>query len=169
MTTTELTTEELAQELARRQEQEAQDQRQQADTIRTAQHEWSKKLLNVHKAKDEQLEEEGRASMAAAEKALQAGDLAGAYVGYIGWHASRWARIHLRFDAQSSVNRVPEYTGPNIPDLRIVDVQFPEWLNEQGGKLAAAKGADHYDEILGGGIPTNYEEAAAWLEAHRGN
>jgi hypothetical protein len=167
--TVELTTEQLAQELDRRRQQDQQDQQDQAATIQTAQKDWSKALLNVHKAKDQQLEEEGHASMAAAEKALQDGDLAGAYFNYIGWHASRWARIHLRADAQSSVNRVPEYTGPAIPDLRIIDVQFPEWLNEQGGKLATGNGADRYEEILGAGIPTSYEEATAWLEADRGN
>jgi hypothetical protein len=165
--TIELTTEQLAQELERRQQQEAQDQQHQAATIEAAQEEWSRELLKTYKAREEELEEDGRASMEAGEKAAQAGDLAGAFIGYTGWHAARMGRYYLRLAAQSAVNRVPDYTGPHISDLRLVDVAFSEWLNDQAAKLSAHNGADKYEATLGAEIPTNYEEATAWLNAQQ--
>lgn len=165
--TVELSTQELAAELARRQQTEQQEQQRQADTIREAQQDWSRALLTAHKEREAELEAEGTASMAAAEKAISEGDLAGAYFNYTGWHAARMARYYLRTHAQSAVNRVPDYRGGNITDLRIVDSDFHGWLNNQVHKLAERDGAARFEEILGADIPTNYEGAKAWLDGNQ--
>lgn len=166
--TIKLSTEELAAELSRRQQQEQEEQQHQTDAIRQAQQDWSEAILKAHKAREDQLEEEGRTSMAAAEKAVQDGDLAAAFLGYTSWHSSRMARYYLRLAAQNAVNRVPNYNGPAIPDLRLIDVAFPEWLNEQCSKLSSRNGAERYEATLGAEIPTSIEEAEAWLKAKQG-
>ena len=167
--TTELTTEQLAQELERRQQAEQEEQQRQAETLRAAQQAWSADLLLVYKNKELQLEEEGTASMAAAEKALGEGDLTGAYFNYTGWHSSRAARYQMRTAAESAVQRVPDYNEGIISPLRWVAPDFPTWLNEQCSKLADRDGHKRYEELLGRDIPVTYPEAAAWLEANRGN
>lgn len=166
--TIKLSTEELAAELDRRQQDQEAEAAHQAETLREAQQEWSKALLRVFKAKESQLEEEGAASMKAAEESIREGDLAGAYFKYTGYHASRMARYNLRGAAQSSINRVPGYDGPNINDLRTIDSDFPDWLNNQVHRLAERDGSARFEEILGADIPTNYEDAKAWLESNRG-
>lgn len=159
----------LRAELAAAEAEAQAEQQRQAGVLREAQKEWSADLLRLHKQREQQLEDEGNASMDAAAQALRDGDLPAAYFNYVGWHASRSARQRLRSEAQSAVNRVPEHQGGTVPDLRIVDVNFTDWLNTQGEKIASSQGADRYEEILGADIPTNYEDAKAWLEANRGN
>lgn len=166
--TVELTTEQLAAELERRQQTEQQEQERQAAVLREAQQDWSRAVLDAHKQREAELEAEGNASMAAAEKAISEGDLTGAYFNYTGWHASRQARYYLRTAAQSAKNRVPDYSGGHVVDLRIVDSDFHGWLNNQVHKLAERDGAKRVEEILGADIPTNYEEAKAWLESNQG-
>lgn len=165
--TIELSTEELAAELVRRQQQEQQEQERQTAVIREAQQEWSRELLRAHKAREQQLEDEGTASMEAAEKAISDGDLTGAFLHYTGWHASRQARSYLRSSAQSAINRVPGYAGPNIMDLRMVDADFQSWLNQQIHRLAERDGSNRAEEIIGAELPTSYDEATAWLESNR--
>ncbi|WP_104062735.1 hypothetical protein [Arthrobacter sp. 4R501] len=166
--TIKLSTEELAQELESRRQQEQAEGQRRADVVTAAQKEWSKEILRTYKETETKLEEDGAAAITAAEKAVSDGDLAGAFIGYTNWHASRWARYHLRSSAQASINRVPEYTGPTPPDLRIADVKFPEWLNSQCERLAQRNGINSYEDAIGPEIPTSYEDAAAWLEASHG-
>lgn len=166
--TIKLSTEELAQELeSRRQEEQTEGQRR-ADVVTAAQKEWSKEILRTYKETETKLEEDGTAAMVAAEKAVTDGDFAGAFTGYTNWHASRWARYHLRSAAQNSINRVPEYTGPTPPDLRIADVKFPEWLNTQCERMASRNGADMFEDAIGPEIPTDFAAATAWLDARNG-
>ncbi|MBX7445460.1 MULTISPECIES: hypothetical protein [unclassified Arthrobacter] len=167
--TAELSIQELQAEIERRQREEVAEQQRRASVLQEAQIDWSRALLKSHKAREQELEEAGSAAMKAGEQAVRGGDLAAAFQGYTTWHASRMARYHLRSAAQSAINRVPDYRGSNIPDLRIVDVTFHEWLNEQCSKLATSNGADLYEQTVGAEIPTSYEEAAAWMEANRGN
>lgn len=166
--TTELSIDQLAAELERRRREQEAEQQRQADILREAQKEWSADLLKVHKAMSQQLEAEGNAAMAAAEAAISDGDLTTAYFNYTGWHASRSARYHLNSTAQSAANRV-DFKGYTIPDFRIVDSDFGTWLNQQVHRLADRDGAARFEELMGAEIPTSYEEAAAWLEANRGN
>ncbi|WP_104061112.1 hypothetical protein [Arthrobacter sp. 4R501] len=166
--TIKLSTEALAQELESRRQQEQTEGQRRADVVTAAQKEWSKEILRTYKETETKLEEDGAAAMVAAEKAVTDGDLSGAFTGYTNWHASRWARYHLRSSAQASINRVPEYTGPAIPDLRVADVKFPEWLSSQCERLASLNGAEMFEDAIGPEIPTNYEDAAAWLEASHG-
>lgn len=166
--TIKLSTEELAQELESRRQQEQAEGQRRADVVTAAQKEWSKEILRTYKETETKLEEDGAAAMVAAEKAVTAGDFSGAFAGYTNWHASRWARYYLRSAAQNSISRVPGYTGPAIPDLRIADVKFPEWLNSQCERLSSRNGADMFEDAMGPEIPTSYEDAAAWLEMNHG-
>ncbi|MHA7298221.1 hypothetical protein [Pseudarthrobacter sp. MDT3-1] len=166
--TIKLTTEELAQELESRRQQEQAEGQRRAGVVTAAQKEWSKEILRTYKETETKLEEDGAAAITAAEKAVTDGDFSGAFTGYTNWHASRWARYHLRSAAQNSINRVPEYTGATPPDLRIADVKFPEWLNSQCERLAQRNGITSYEDAIGPEIPTSYEDAAAWLETNHG-
>lgn len=166
--TLELTTEQLHQELTRRQEEGHQEQQRQAAVTQAAREAWAVHTIAKHEALEKQLEDDGAASMDAAIRAVQDGDLAAAFIGYTEWHASRWARNHLRNATQSAINISPGTTARELPNLRIVDVSFNDWLNEQCATLASKNGVGKFEDAAGPGIPTNYEEATAWMEGNHG-
>lgn len=164
--TIDLTTAELAQELTRRQDAAQQEQQRQAATLQAAREAWAAHTIANHEAIEKQLEDDGAASMAAAVQAVKDGDLPGAFIGYTNWHASRYARTHLRDATNSAYNIIG--SNRTLTSLRLVDVSFNKWLNDQCSAAASKNGVDIFEAVNGPNQPTSYDEAVAWNEATNG-
>lgn len=163
--TTDLSTEELTAELARREQAQVAEQERQARVLAEAQQAWAKDAISRHIELDQQLEEEGKKHAAAATTAAKAMDLSAAFESYSLYLATRHARARLRSHAQGAAN-ISEYTGRILPDLSWIQPTFAEFLDQNSpvSELGEKIAGSHTTEL-----PTSYEEAAAWLEANHGN
>lgn len=165
MTTIKLSTEELAAELTRREQDQAAEQERQAAVLAEAQQAWATDVIGRHIDLDQQLEAEGKQHYEAAVDAAKAMDLSKAFESYSTYLATRHARARLRSNAHGAAN-LSGYAGRILPDLSWVQPTFAEFLDQNSpvSELGEEIAWTHTKEQ-----PTSYEEATAWLEANRGN
>lgn len=165
MTTIKLSTEELAAELARREQAQTAEQERQAAVLAEAQQAWARDVISRHITLDQQLEEEGKQHAEAATAAAKAMDLSEAFKAYSMYLATRHARARLRSHAQGAAN-LSGYAGRILPDLSWVQPTFAEFLDQNSPVTTLGEDIawTHASEQ-----PTSYEEAAAWLENNHGN
>lgn len=163
--TIELSTEELAQELARRQQADSAEQERRADALREAQDAHARHVLNTHQAHDARLIEEGREHQDAAVQALRDLDLNAAFAHYTKWKATRIIRSDIRTAAQNAAVRLQDPRP--LVDIRDVLETFNDWVAREtsGMNRPELLLADGRAEELLGAQPLTYED----LEANHGN
>lgn len=163
--TTDLSTEELTAELARREQAQIAEQERQAAVLAEAQQAWAKQVISRHIEIDQQLEDEGKQHSDTAIDAAKTMDLSKAFEAYSLYLATRHARARLRSHAQGAAN-ISGYTGRILPDLSWIQPTFAEFLDQNSpvSQLGEELAWTHTTEQ-----PTSYEEATAWMEANHGN
>lgn len=128
MTTNKLSTEDLAAELARRQQDQEAEAAHQAAELKAAQHDYYRNALAMHRELDEQLGAEGMDHLTSSRAALQELDLNAAFAGFTKWKATRITRDEIRSAAQSAAAVLATGEAALTP-LRDVNQTFTEWLH----------------------------------------
>lgn len=148
--TTELSTQELAAELARREAVAAAKAAADAARLREAQDAYDRHVLATYKSLEQQQADEGQVHLEAARAGLDALDLNAAYAGFCKWKASRIIRSDIRTAAQTAQRR--QANEVTLADMREVNQTFMEWLQlETSGfnRPEDAAAAGIADELLG--------------------
>lgn len=148
MTSIKLSTEDLAAELARREQEEAATAQATAAALQAAQDAYDQRILTDYTSTDTSLTDQAQDAMTAARAALSSGDLPAAYAGYHKWHVARAARAalaELRNNAATRQNHHIEQV--HVP--RAVDVTFDAWIQLEAPPLIHAAGHDAIEAHFG--------------------
>lgn len=129
-------------------------------TIETAKASYWNHVLDNAEAWDTQLKDEGNAALERARAAVVAGDLNGAYVDYVEWHASRGTRSSVRDLATSAAMHLK--ADRIFADMRDVAFDFLSFVNDSARQRTTDVISDRLAS-LAGEVPQDLSAAEAWM------
>lgn len=132
-------------------------------TIEAAQASFWNHVLDNAEAWDAQLKDEGSAALDRARAAVVAGDLTGAYVDYVEWHASRGTRTSMRNLASTAATHLK--ADRIFTEMRDVAFDFQTFVNDSARQRISNVINDRL-ATLAGEAPQDLEAAEAWLATH---
>ncbi len=144
---TNLTTDDLAKEVARREAEAQREQRERAQQLEAARKAWAAQTWAQHAQTEEKLQECGQRAREQFTAAVQAADLLAAFAAWMDERSARYARESARNKVVQAGTALGERVD-HIPDLRWYDPDFLKRLEEEADKHARTIGYDLADEIV---------------------
>lgn len=147
-TLTNMTAEELATELARRQEAQAAEAAERAQRLEDARKAWAEQTWNGREQTEAELQERGAKAREAFSAAVRAADLPGAFAAWIAERSARYARESVRNKTVNAGRAIGDEQANHLADVRWYDPDFLRRLEDEADKHARANGYDLADEIV---------------------
>lgn len=142
-----MSAEELAAELARKQQAQAAEQAERAQRIEDARKAWAEATWTSHADREEDLKAKGEGAREAFSQAVRVSDLSAAFAAWIDERSARYAQESARNKTKAAAGILGERID-HIPDLRWYDPDFLRRLEEEADKQARANGYDLADELV---------------------
>lgn len=152
MTTTpkisDLPAEQLAAELARREQEQRRKQAEHAQRLEAARRTHAEQTWNAREQTEAELQERGQRAREEFSAAVKSADLAGAFAAWMAERASRYARESVRNKTAGAGRVLGDDQANHLADVRWYSPDFLARLEDEADKAARANGYDLADELV---------------------